>query len=92
MPGLGTFLSTQEAAPAPSPSLRRIGLVIPYAQDQLSLNILIGVESVAKRRGYQLVFNHTNENLDQEKEDVARMRRDQVAGLIVFPISNQVEG
>ncbi len=91
VPGLGTFLSAQETSPAPSPSQRRIGLVIPYAQDQLSLNILIGAESVAKRRGYQLVFNHTNENLEQEREDVTRMRRDQVAGVILFPISNQEE-
>ena len=88
VPGLGTFLSAKETQPPPAGNERRIGLVIPYAQDQLSLNILIGVESAAKKRGFQVVFSHTNEDLQQEKKDIARLRADRVAGIILFPLSN----
>jgi DNA-binding LacI/PurR family transcriptional regulator len=87
-PGLGTFLK-QEVAAQQSSNQRRIGVIVPIVQDQLSLNILIGVESVAKYRGYQVVFNYSNESLELETENIKRMRRDQVAGMIIFPVSNQ---
>jgi GntR family transcriptional regulator, arabinose operon transcriptional repressor len=86
--GLGTFLNAKETPAIPINSERRIGLIVPYAQDQLSLNILVGVESAAKKRGYQVVFSHSNENLQQEKEDIARLRADRAAGVILFPVSN----
>lgn len=91
VPGLGTFLKKEvnkEAHQGNLPHQLQIGLIVPFAQDQLSLNILIGVESVAKYRGYQVVFSHSNENMEQEKADIARMVRDKVAGFIIFPCSN----
>lgn len=88
VPGLGTFLQASANASDMPGSERRIGLIIPPTPDQLSLNILIGVESVAKYRGYQLVFSHSNENLAEEKADIERMLRDHVSGLIIFPVSN----
>lgn len=88
IPGLGTFLHQEVDGERPV-SQRQIGLIVPYAQDQLSLNILVGVESVAKYRGYQVIFNHSNENMEQEKVDIERMIRSQVAGLIIFPVSNR---
>lgn len=87
-PGLGTFLKKEVTAPQSS-NQRRIGVIVPIVQDQLSLNILIGVESVAKYRGYQVVFNYSNESLELESENIKRMRKDQVAGMIIFPVSNQ---
>jgi GntR family transcriptional regulator of arabinose operon len=89
VPGRGTFVRHRDgpASQVIGPE-RAIGLVIPSANDQLSLNILVGVESVAKHRGYQVVFNHSNESLSQEKEDVDRLCADGVAGVIVFPVSD----
>ena len=87
-PGLGTFLRGEIAAPQVN-SPRRIGVIVPIIQDQLSLNILIGIESVAKYRDYQVAFSFSNESLDLEKESIKRMRKDQVTGLIIFPVSNQ---
>ena len=90
VPGLGTFLRKEVTPPPPyGGSQRRIGVIIPRTQDQLSLNILIGAESVAKYRGYQVLFNHSDEKLEQEKEDIQRMRAIGVDGLIIFPVSNQ---
>jgi GntR family transcriptional regulator of arabinose operon len=86
VPGVGTFLRHKVMSSYPT-GQRRIGVIVPYAQDQLGLNILVGVESVAKYRGYQVVFSFTNENLEQEKEDIRRMRQDGVCGIIIFPVS-----
>jgi DNA-binding LacI/PurR family transcriptional regulator len=88
VPGRGTFVR-HGSKPAPSKSRgRAIGLIVPSANDQLSMNILVGAESVAKHRGYQVVFNHSDESLQQENEDVERLRADGVGGLIVFPVSD----
>ena len=88
VPGRGTFVR-QGYKPAPSKSRgRAIGLIVPAANDQLSINILAGAESVAKHRGYQVIFNHSNESLQQENEDVERLLADGVGGLIVFPVSD----
>lgn len=88
VPGLGTFLHKEVNGERPVYQ-RQIGLIVPYAQDQLSLNILVGVENVAKYRGYQVIFNHSNENVEQEKADITRMIQNQMAGLIIFPVSNR---
>jgi DNA-binding LacI/PurR family transcriptional regulator len=105
IPGVGTFLRSEIAGEHASlragehaglragerpGNLRPIGLITPYSHDQLGLDILVGVESVAKYRGFQVVFNHTSESLDEEKADIARLLKDQVAGIIIFPVSNAV--
>jgi len=88
VPGRGTFVRRQDR-PAPSRGHERtIGLITPSSNDQLSMNILVGAESVAKHRGYQVVFNHSNERLQQEAEDIQRLRGDNVGGLIIFPVSD----
>lgn len=90
IPGVGTFLRSETTPDRPRHQ-RQIGLMIPFTQDQLSLNILIGVESVAKYRGYQVVFQHTRESLAEENADIIHMRADGVDGMIVFPVSNVEE-
>jgi len=88
VPGKGTFLCAPIEDILQTPTQKRIGLVAPYARDQLSLNILIGMETVAKKRGYQVIYDHTNESLEVEKQDVARMRASNVVGIVLFPLSN----
>jgi DNA-binding LacI/PurR family transcriptional regulator len=87
--GRGTFVRQWESAASPAVNYdRAIGLVIPSANDQLSLNILIGVERAAKHRGYHVMFNQSNESLKQEKQDLERLYANRVAGAIVFPVSD----
>jgi DNA-binding LacI/PurR family transcriptional regulator len=87
--GRGTFVRQCER-PASRTVIyeRAIGLIIPSANDQLSLSILIGAEGAAKRRGYQVMFNHSSESPEQEKEDLDRLLASRVAGAIVFPVSD----
>ena len=81
IPGKGTFVRANSAAAL-------IGVVLPTANDALTLDILVGVEQVAKRQNYQVIFAHTEECPDQQAADIERMREQRVAGLIVFPLTN----
>jgi DNA-binding LacI/PurR family transcriptional regulator len=68
---------------------RRIGLVLNRLGGQLDVDILIGVENAAKSRGYQVSFAYAEERLEEQQRDIARLRADRVAGIIVFPVSDQ---
>src|SRR5262249_48399131 len=89
--GRGTFVRPLPPAALPSPRAaeRRIGLVLAHSSgSQLDLDILIGVEHAAKSRGYQVSFAYAEENLEELDRDIARLRADLVAGLIIFPVSD----
>jgi GntR family transcriptional regulator of arabinose operon len=88
--GKGTFVSIKylNAKPSRESSERRIGLILPYMRDQLSLDILIGVEQAVKSRGYQFSFAYADERVEQQARDIQRMLADRVAGLVIFPVSN----
>jgi DNA-binding LacI/PurR family transcriptional regulator len=86
--GRGTFVRARSEYASTRPE-RRIGVVLPYLRDELSVNILIGVESAAKVRGYQVSFAHSDERPSQQASDVLRLRSDRVAGMIIYPVSNQ---
>jgi GntR family transcriptional regulator of arabinose operon len=89
--GRGTFvrrLPLMRAPSAPQAAERRIGLVLHYMDGPLDLDILIGVEHAAKSRGYQISFSYAEESLTQQDRDIARLREDRVAGLIIFPVSD----
>jgi GntR family transcriptional regulator, arabinose operon transcriptional repressor len=89
--GRGTFVRPLPPAATRTPRAteRRIGLVLAHSSgSQLDLDILIGVEHAAKSRGYQISFAYAEENIEQLDRDIARLRADLVAGLIIFPVSN----
>jgi GntR family transcriptional regulator of arabinose operon len=88
--GRGTFVRPLPpvAIPAPRAPERRIGLVLAHSGNQLDLDILIGVEHAAKSRGYQVSFAYAEEDLDELDRDIARLRADLVAGMIIFPVSD----
>lgn len=90
LPGRGTFVRQlpPSSAPAPRFAEKRIGLVLHYADGPLDLDIMIGVENAAKSRGYQVSFTYAEESLAQQDRDIARLRADRVAGMIIFPVSD----
>jgi DNA-binding LacI/PurR family transcriptional regulator len=89
--GRGTFVRPLPPAITLSPRAaeRRIGLVLAHSSgSQLDLDILIGVEHAAKSRGYQVSFAYAEESLEELDRDIARLRADNVAGMIIFPVSD----
>lgn len=85
VPGKGTFV--RSGIPAPT---ALIGAILPYVHDTLTLDILSGIEQTAKRHDYQVVFAQTEERLEMEAADIQRMREQNVAGLILFPLTNLI--
>lgn len=88
--GRGTFVRELLVQPEPStPAEKRIGVMLCYAGDQLNMEILIGIEQAAKSHGYQVSFAYSEENPAQQAQDIARLHNDRVAGLIIFPLSDE---
>ncbi len=89
--GRGTFVRPllPIASPSSRAAERRIGLVLARSSgSQLDLDILIGVEHAAKSRGYQVSFAYAEESQEELNRDIGRLRDDNVAGMIIFPVSD----
>jgi GntR family transcriptional regulator, arabinose operon transcriptional repressor len=90
--GRGTFVRANLPTPEPTPIRRerRIGLVLNRpVTAQINFEIMVGVEQAIKARGYQLSFAYCEENQEQQYQDIIRMLDDQVAGLVIFPVSDK---
>jgi GntR family transcriptional regulator of arabinose operon len=81
--GKGTFV-TDTIVSSHSPL---IGIVIPYLRDSLTVDIMRGAESVLRLNGYSLIFGPSDVSLDVECEQIKRLQRDKISGLILFPVS-----
>ena len=89
VPGRGTFVRQPgRSQSAASVRQNRIGLLLSYPNSELDLDIMIGVESVTKSRGYQVSLAFTEEDVEQQTQDIERLRADDTSGLIVFPLSD----
>lgn len=85
-PGKGTFVRTHRDI-----SLDLIGVILPSTRESLSVEIMVGVEQAAKKDGYHVIFTQTNENIEQEARDVESLRKQNVAGFVLFPASGIVD-
>lgn len=79
----GTFV-TDTGVSSRSPL---IGIIIPYLRDSLTVDIMRGAESVLRLNGYSLIFGPSDSSLDVECEQIRRLQRDNISGLILFPVS-----
>jgi GntR family transcriptional regulator, arabinose operon transcriptional repressor len=67
---------------------KSIGLILSGSiNDELSMDILVGVEQGAKSRGYHLKFAFAEDNAQQLAFDIASLRT-HTAGLVIFPLSD----
>jgi GntR family transcriptional regulator, arabinose operon transcriptional repressor len=88
--GRGTFvrdLLVQSGQPRIAE--KRIGVMLCYAGEQLTMEILIGIEQAAKSHGYLVSFAYSEESAAQQARDIERLHNDNVAGLIIFPLSDE---
>jgi len=85
--GRGTFVRVLPAAnTALSPADRQIGVILTHPGSELDLQALFGIENAARARGYHAVFTFTDESMEQQTQEIARLRAGRVAGMIIFPI------
>ena len=93
-PGRGTYVrqQPQPAQPEPKLPLKWIGLLLSQPVFQISIDILLGVEQIARARGYELSLTYTEESQVQQDRDIERLIDNAVAGLILLPLSNPIPG
>lgn len=89
--GSGTFVRQLSAALPALSAARRIGVVLTYAGDQLNMELLIGIDQAAKARSYTVSFSYSLDNAAQQDRNLAQLRADGMAGLILFPVSIKSE-
>jgi DNA-binding LacI/PurR family transcriptional regulator len=85
--GKGTFITTA----GESTCINRVGVVVPYLNDNLTVGILRGIENVLRAHEFSLIYSPSEGDLDVEKEQIQRLVREQVCGLILMPVSSSNE-
>ena len=86
--GKGTFVSKPDAVPGAATAEKRIGVMLLQVGDQLSMEILYGIEQSARSRGYKVSLAYAEETPQPTTHDLSVLQSDQVAGIILFPLSN----
>ncbi len=62
---------------------KTIGLVVPFINREFFANIIHGVESIAKQKGYQLLICQSNDSRAEEAEAVRILYEQKVSGILV---------
>jgi len=66
-------------------STRTIGVVLPNISQTYFPRVFVGIEQVAKARGYKLLLSHSNDDPHQEAAEVRELLSRKVDGLIIVP-------
>ena len=81
--GVGTFCRPRKP---PIPVSTSIGLVEFFISSYIYPEIIRGCYNTLSRRGFDLVVNQSEYNLDQEKAILMDLRKKKVGGIIIAPI------
>jgi DNA-binding LacI/PurR family transcriptional regulator len=87
VPGRGTFV----AAPPPNNHLSHfIGYVTVdlLSSNETQYKLLSGAESIAKEKGYRILFSNSNQQVDEEGRLLDQLLKDKVGGILIWPALN----
>ena len=90
LPGKGTFVSGTETPTAVHKSEGFIGYVVPHLSSSFNVQILLGVESILKEKGYHLIFCNSEGDLSKEDQLLESLETNQMCGYIVQPVYSEV--
>ena len=68
--------------------LTALGVVVPEIENPYFLQLLKGIEGVARRHSYNLILSDSENRLESEQEQVKQLKERGVDGLIVIPTSS----
>jgi LacI family transcriptional regulator len=68
-------------------STQTIGVVLPSISHVYYPRVFVGIEQVARARGYRLLLSHTNDDANQEMAEIKEMLSRKVDGLLIVPAS-----
>lgn len=66
---------------------RTFGMLVPFINRVFFANVIHGVESLAKKKGYQLLIIQSNDSVEEERDAIRTLRAQKVAGIIVSKAS-----
>lgn len=88
VPGKGTFVANgvdmEDVRMSRASFLKLIGFVVPYAQGYTP-DVITGIEKVAKRKGYHVLFKNSYGSVCEEKSNITSLVNDGVDGIIIWP-------
>lgn len=68
-----------------------IGVVVPSMMDVISNTIVEGIDEALDQMNYSLIISSSRNNLKVEKAKLRMLRGKRVDGIILMPVSNEVE-
>lgn len=86
VPGRGTFVRRGGPASEAVEPGGLVGLVIPAVARMRIPELIAGAEGGLRRAGYTLLLGSSGDDREQESEQVQRFLREDVSGLIVYPV------
>jgi len=86
--GRGTFVSLSSAITTRT-STNHLAFVVPYVRDSSIPTILIGFQKVAEQAGYSVIFNHVNNDTQQQTEVINRLVDQGVHGIALYPVDSE---
>ncbi len=82
VPGKGTFVAD---APFGMNSKRLLGYITFDFLSDFQRQLLSGAESAAKIKGYRILFNHSNRDVNEENRLLDQLLEDKVDGILIWP-------
>lgn len=86
--GRGTFVQWNEYGANRSRS-QRLAFVVPYVRDSSVPTVLVGFQQVAEEANYSVIFNHVNNDLQQQERVILKLIDENVAGIALYPITSE---
>ncbi len=66
-----------------------IGVIIPYCNAELEMQILSGIQKGLENKKYTMTFLNSNDDYKKEAENIYRLKNEGVAGLVIMPAEDQ---
>ncbi len=89
LPGKGTFVSGTELSTAVRKPEGFIGYVVPHLSSSFNVQILLGVESILKEKGYHLIFCNSEGDLSKEDQLLESLETNRMCGYIIQPVYSE---
>jgi GntR family transcriptional regulator, arabinose operon transcriptional repressor len=86
LPGKGTFVSETETSTTTHRSEGFIGYVVPHLSSSFNVQILLGVESILKEKGYHLIFCNSEGDFSKENQLLQSLESTRISGYIIQPV------
>ena len=86
--GRGTFVRLVERQQTDTQT-RHLAFVVPYIRDSSVSTILVGFQQVAEQAGYSVIFNHVNNDVQQQQDVIQKLVQQGVMGIALYPVDSE---